>query len=191
MQKRYIAYIVRLLLGPTLIITASLTSIIWLTRALRFIDFIVNRGLSLGDFLYITALLLPSLLMILLPVALFIAVIYTYHKLNIESELVVLKAAGLSNVQLARPVMLVAVGVMLVAFLISLYVLPTANRRFNDMLTFIRDNYASVLLQEEVFNTPVDGLTVFIRERDDTGNLQGILVHDNRAGQAPVTMMAE
>ena len=53
MFKHYMRYMIRLLVGPVLIITAALTSIIWLTRALRFVDFIVNRGLSLGDFIYI------------------------------------------------------------------------------------------------------------------------------------------
>ncbi len=191
MRYQYNLYIMKHLAMPTLLITASLTSIIWLIQALRFIDFIVNRGLSIGDFIYITSLLFPSLLMLLVPIALFIAVLFTYNKLTTDSELVVLKAAGLSRWQLAIPAIWVGVVATAFCYFLSLYLLPVSNRQFNDMRTFLRDNYTSVLLQEEVFNHPVTGLTVFVRKRDSEGNLEGILVHDARFSENPVTMMAE
>ena len=184
-------YIMKHLAWPTLLITASLTCIIWLTQALRFIDFIVNRGLSIGDFIYITSLLFPSLLLLLVPVSLFVAVIFTYNKLSSDSELVVMRSAGLSRFQLARPAIAVALIATLFCYAMSFYFLPLSNRQFNDMRSFLRDNYTSVLLQEEVFNSPVDGLTVFVRERDAENNLRGILVHDNRIPENPITMMAE
>lgn len=191
MLRYYMVYMIRLLIWPTVLVTASLTAIIWLLRALRYIDFIVNRGLSVGDFMYITSLLVPALLMMLLPISLFIAVLFTYNRLMNDSELVVMKSAGLSRMQIATPAIVVSLGVCAICYLISLYAMPLANRNFNDMRNFIRDNYASVLLQEEVFNHPVDGLTVFVRERDNTGNLKGILVHDARGDKNPVTMTAE
>lgn len=184
-------YIIKHLAWPTLLITASLTCIIWLTQALRFIDFIVNRGLSIGDFIYITSLLFPSLLLLLVPVSLFVAIIFTYNKLSSDSELVVMRSAGLSRWQLALPGIVVALMATLFCYTISFYFLPLSNRQFNDMRSFLRDNYTSVLLQEEVFNSPVDGLTVFVRERDENNNLRGILVHDNRVESNPITMLAE
>lgn len=189
-MKHYIRYILSHIAWPTLLITASLTSIIWLTRALRYIDFIVNRGLSIGDFLYITVLLVPSLLMILLPISLFIAILVAYNKLSSDSELVVMSSAGISRAQLAVPTAIFASFIMAIVFLISLEVLPAANRGFKDMKLLIQNNYTSILLQEEVFNNPADGLTVFVRERDDKGNLGGILVHDSRSG-TQLTLMAK
>ncbi len=190
-MRTYLIYIIRHLTLPTLLVTASLTCIIWLTQALRFIDFIVNRGLAIGDFVYITSLLFPSLLLLLVPISLFIAVIVTYQRLNADSELVAMRAAGLSRWQLAKPAVIVALLATLFCYAQSLYFQPLSNRQFNDMRAFLRDNYTSVLLQEEVFNTPIDGLTVFVRARDADNNMQGILVHDNRAPERPITMMAE
>lgn len=190
-MQTYLTYLMKHLLWPTLLITGTLTCIIWLTQALRFIDFIVNRGLSIGDFIYITSLLFPSLLLLLVPVSLFVAVLYTYNRLMSDSELVVMRAAGLSPLQLAAPALVVAAGATLFSYAVSLYFLPLSSRQFNEMSAFLRDNYTSVLLQEEVFNSPVDGLTVFVREREDNNNLKGILVHDNRDVENPITMMAE
>jgi lipopolysaccharide export system permease protein len=188
---RYSNYIARHLIHSTLLITLSLTSIVWLTQALRFIDFIVNQGVSVSIFLTLTVLLIPSLLLIIIPPAFFCAVLFTYHKLKGDSELVVLRAAGLSNWRLARPAILVAVGMTLITYAISLYLLPVSYRQFKEMQFFLRNNYASIFLEEGVFSNPVDGLTVFIRERDKNNVLHGILVHDNRKPEAAVTMMAD
>lgn len=187
---RYSKYIIGHLGGATLLIASGLTCIIWLTQSLRFVDLIVNRGLDMMAFIYLTTMMLPSLLGFLLPVALAISALYTYHKLLADSELVVLKSAGLSRWQLARPAVVFAACTVLLGYIISLYLLPVSYRQYKDMQAFARDNYAALLLQEGVFNNPVAGLTVFIRERNPDGTLGGILVHDNRNPDAPVTMMA-
>lgn len=188
---RYSRYIISNLAGATLFIASGLTCVIWLTQSLRFVDLIVNRGLDILAFLYLTTMLLPSLLGFLLPIALAISTLYSYNKLVADSELVVMKCAGLSRWQLAKPALLFAAAMVILGYLISLYLLPLTYRQYKDMQAFARDNYASLLLQEGVFNTPVEGLTVFIRERQSDGILRGILVHDNRNPDAPVTMMAE
>ena len=187
----YIRYIFRSLAMPVLLITVSLTGIVWLTQSLRFIDLIVNRGLELSSFLYLSSLLLPSLVSVILPIALFCSVIFVYNKLTHDSELIVLKSAGLSRFMLAKPALMFAAIIVLVGYIISLYVLPASYREFKDMQVFIRDNYVSLLLQKGVFNSPVSGLTVYIEDRNEDNMLLGILVHDNRNPDKPVTMMAQ
>ncbi|MDE3060667.1 MAG: LPS export ABC transporter permease LptF [Pseudomonadota bacterium] len=187
----YSRYIVRHLVHSTLLITFSLTSIVWLTQALRFIDFIVNQGVSIAIFVKLTVLLIPSLVMMILPPSFFCAVIFVYNKLKTDSELIVMQAAGLSKWRLAMPALQAALGVALVGYAISLYLMPVSYGKFRDMQNYLRNNYASILLEDGVFNTPVEGLTVFIRERDRDGVLHGILVHDHRQPQSSITMMAE
>ncbi|MBN8531322.1 MAG: LPS export ABC transporter permease LptF [Alphaproteobacteria bacterium] len=190
-MHEYSRYIIRCLMGPLVFITLTLTGVIWLSQSLRFIDLIINKGLSAGTFFYLTMLLLPALLAIVLPVALFCAVLYVYNKLTMDSELVVLESAGLSRLALAAPALLVSAGVAVAGYAISLYLLPVTYREFKNMQSFIRNNYASLLLQEGVFNSPVDRLTVYIRSRDRDGTLRGILVHDARVPSRPSTMMAQ
>lgn len=184
-------YISTQLATALLIIALSLTAIVWLTQALRFIDFIVNRGVSAFTFVKMTGLMIPSLLFVVLPLAVFISVLFVYHRLSQDSELVVLRAAGQSRRQLARPVWLVAGIAMLFSYFVSFYLMPVTYHKFKEMQSFLRDNYASLLLQEEVFNNPVKGLTVFVRKRHNDGTLEGLLVHDNRDPDRPITMMAQ
>ncbi len=188
---QYSLYIMRQLGWSTLVVSLSLTSIVWLTQALRFVDFIVNRGVSVLTFMHLTLLLIPSLLLVVLPFSLFVSALFVYNRLLSDSELVVMSSSGLSHWQLARPALQVAAITGLLCYAISLYLLPVTYREFKDMQNFLRDNYASLLLQEGVFNSPVEGLTVFLRERNPNGTLRGILVHDNRDPQKAVTMMAQ
>lgn len=188
---RYNLYIAKHLLHATLLVAFSLTSIAWLAQALRFIDFIVNQGVSLTLFLHLMLLLLPSLLLLILPISLFIAVLFVYNRLMADSELVVLQAVGLSRWGLARPALIVAGGTLVLGALISAWLLPLSYGKFKETQAFLRNNYVSLFLQEGIFSNPVDGLTVFVRARADDGTLRGILVHDNRQTGAPVTMMAE
>ncbi|MDP6518121.1 MAG: LPS export ABC transporter permease LptF [Alphaproteobacteria bacterium] len=190
-MHRHFRYIFNQLVGPLVVVIISLTGVIWLTQSLRFIDLIINKGLAFSMFLYLTVLLLPSLLAIILPFALFTATLYSYHRLMADSEIMVLRATGLSNLRLAAPALAMAGLVMTGGYAINLYLMPAGFHEFKSMQAQIRDSFASVLLQEGVFNTPIDGLTIYVRERERNGELRGILVHDNRDPLEPTTVMAE
>ena len=184
-------YILGQLAAPMLIVTATLTGVVWLTQSLRFIDLIVNAGLSVWNFLSLTLLLLPTALSYILPIALFCAILFTYHRLNADRELVVMRSAGLSPQALTAPALLLAGIVTVILYTITLYLMPAGYRTFKGQQFSIRHDYGSVLLREGVFNDLIDGVTVYVRERKSGGELLGILVHDDRDPDRPVTMMAE
>lgn len=190
-MQLYSKYIARQLVHATLLISVSLTSIVWLTQALRYIDFIVNQGVSIGLFIKLTLLLIPTLLLTIFPPAYFCAVIFIYNKMKIDSELVVMQAMGLDKWKLTKPALKVGLILTLLAYSISFYLQPLSMHAFRELQSFLRNNYVSILLQEGVFSSPVEGLTVFIRERHDDGTLKGILVHDSRKAGSAVTMMAD
>lgn len=184
-------YVLKQVSIATFFILFALTATLWLIRSIEFIDLVINRGMSGGTLLYLTWLLLPSFLLILLPVSLCTAVLFTYNRLITESELVVMRAAGLSAFQLARPALIAATAATAICYSITLYFLPASQRAFNDIQTsFLRD-FASILLREGVFNVVAPGMVVYVRSRDRNGELQGLIFHDSRDRKQPVTIMAE
>jgi lipopolysaccharide export system permease protein len=126
-----------------------------------------------------------------MPVACLCATIFVYNRLSYESEILVLKSSGLSSFRIAKPAIILFFMVTLVGYFISLYLMPVSYREFKEKQIFLRDNYAVMLLEEGVFNTPSDGIAVYIASKKDDGTLGGILVHDNRDPAKPVTMMAK
>lgn len=183
-------YVLRQLVVGMILVTAGLTCIIWLSQSLRFIEMIVNRGLSGGMFVYLTVLLLPNFLVIVLPIALFTVVVFTYSKLVTDRELVVMRAAGLSQFALAKPALILALIVMAAGYALNLYLLPQSYTQFRELQWDIRYNYSHILLREGAFNQVSDGITVYVRQRTNDGQLLGVLVHDQRDEKKPFTLMA-
>ncbi len=187
----YQRYLLRQLLGPFLLVAFGLLAVIWLTQSLRFIDLIVNKGLSLGAFLLMTMLLMPSFMGAILPVAFFCSLLFVYNKLIMDNELVSLRAAGIGEWALAKPALVLAAAVAVISYAIVLYFLPVTYRTFKEQQFVLRSDYSSVLLQEGTFNSLTDQVTVYVRQRTKGGVLRGILLHDARSPERPVTMMAE
>jgi lipopolysaccharide export system permease protein len=184
-------YILRQCFGVMIFVTAALSAAIWLAQSLRLIDLIVNRGLSIEVFLYLALLILPRFLDIVLPIGVFIAVLFTFNRLTAESELVVMRSAGLSHLALAKPVLMLAGIAFLILMSLSAYFLPASNRAFKDMQFEIRNRFVSSLIQEGTFTTIADKLTIYIRSRDERGEVVGLLINDNREPHRPVTILAE
>lgn len=174
-----------------LFVSIALTCVLWLTQSLRFVEMIVNKGLSIGSFLKLTMLLMPGFLVVIIPISLFAVVLFTYNKLTADRELVVLRAAGLSHMALARPAIILGLITTSVGYLLTCWLIPMTVRSFHEMQWTIRNDITNVLLQEGVFNKFGDGLTIYVRSRTPAGELQGLLVHDKRTPSRAVTLMAE
>jgi lipopolysaccharide export system permease protein len=184
-------YMLRQTLAVTVFVGVAFTAAVWLIQSLRLIDLIVNRGLSIGLFLYLALLILPRFIDAVLPIAVFIAVLFTYNRLMTESELVVMRAAGVSQVALARPALMAGGVAMAVLLAMSVFFLPASNRAFKDLQFEIRSKIASVLLLEGAFNTISDNVTVYVRSRDSDGDLSGIVMYDSRDSAKPIMIVAE
>ncbi len=190
-MNRLDRYILWQCLTMMVFVTAALSAAVWLAQSLRLIDLIVNRGLSIELFLYLALLILPRFLDIVLPIGAFIAVLFVFNRLTSESELVVMRAAGLGPLALAQPVFILAGGAFLVLLSMAAYFLPASNREFKDLQFEIRNRFVSALLQEGTFTTISDKLTIYINGRNERGEVIGLLVNDDRDPQEPVTILAE
>jgi lipopolysaccharide export system permease protein len=190
-MRKLSVYLLRQIFGPFFLFTLLLTLVVWMTQSLRLVDLVINRGQSALVFAYLTLLMLPSLLVIIVPVAFFGAAIFALNKLSGDSELVVMWSAGVSRVQLAVPVLIAASVAMAITYACSLYLMPLGQRLISDKVFEIRADIGAAILHEGAFTTPADGLTVFIRELSPGGEIRGILVHDSHDPARPITYLAE
>src|ERR1700761_6084075 len=184
-------YVLGQIAGPVALLTLLMTCVILLTQSLRLLDLVINRGQSAPTFVYLTVLSLPSLLVIILPIAFFFGTLFTLSRLAGDSELVVMSSAGFSQRQLAFPVFMAAALVMLMTWACALWLMPAGQRALNAKVLDIRADIGAALLNEGEFNPPAPGLTVFIRQLGSDGQIKGILVHDSRDARRPVTYLAE
>ncbi len=122
-------YIARTMLGAFALVLFSLTALVWITQALREIDIMTSQGQTVLVFLGITGLAIPTLLLMIAPIALALAAGHVLNKLSNDSEIIVMNAAGLRPLRLLRPFMVVTFIIAALVALLAAYLAPDAWRR--------------------------------------------------------------
>lgn len=185
-------YLMKNLLLATLFIALSLAMVIMLTQSLRFLELIINSGASSFSFLALTFLALPRFFEVILPIALMIGTVFIYNRMITDSEIIVMRAAGLSPLRLSRPALILALMVTVTVFAITSWLAPLALSKMQLMRVTIKAQYSSLLLRDGIFNSIGKDLTVYVHRREGNGDLEGLLIHDTREGALmPVTILAK
>ena len=157
-----------------------LVSVYWINRAVSLFGDLMNDGQTALVVLEFTALTLPLVISVVLPVAAFVASAYGTNRLAGESELVALQAAGLSPWQLARPVLVFGVFVGLMVAVLVHGLVPMARTRLAERQAELAENVTAQFLRPGTFQYPTDGLTLFIRDLASDGRLLGLFIEDAR-----------
>lgn len=184
-------YILKQMLFGFVLITSGLLMIVWLSQSLRLFEILLNSKVSIGLFVRLTLTLVPSYLSIISPIALFAVALFTYNRMIADRELIVLRAAGMSPMQLAKPAIVVGVVFTLIGFYISLVLVPAATADFRTLRWKIQHDVSHLLLQEGEFNEVANGITVYIGSKNADGSLEGIILHDAHSPKSEVTLLAE
>ena len=184
-------YIFRTTLGAFVLVLVSLTSVIWVTQALREFDLMTGQGQSILVFIGITSLIVPSLVVLIAPIALFIAVAHVLNKLGTDSEIIVMNAAGMSPWRVFRSFLWVTLLVAAFIAVVSAYFAPHSMRELRRLIGEARADLVSNIVQTGRFATIDRGLVIHVRERDSSGRLLGIFVDDRRDPSEHSTFLAE
>ncbi len=158
-----------------------LVLVYWVNRAVVLFDQLIANGQSATVFLEFTALSLPNVIRIVLPVAAFAAVVYVTNRLQSESELVVMQSTGYSPRRLARPVVYFGLIVALFVAVLTNFLVPSSTSRLLAKTLEIKENITARLLTEGTFIHPLDGVTFYIREITPSGELKNIFINDSRS----------
>ena len=152
----------------------------WVNRAVILFDQLIGDGQSMSTFLWFSALTLPNLVSIVLPIAAFAAGVYVANRMTADSELIVLRATGTSSFRMARPVLVfgVIVGALMTALVHVL--VPAAATELDRQRAEIAQNATARLLKDGQFLSPSDGVTFYVREISDAGELRNVFLSDNR-----------
>ncbi|PBB67670.1 LPS export ABC transporter permease LptF [Mesorhizobium sp. WSM4312] len=155
-------------------------AIVWTTQVLAKIDLVTDSGQSSLTFFEVAALILPSIVPIVVPFALVVAVAQTLSVMNSDSELAVVNAAGASRWTIVRPIMLLALAASVFSFAVDNGIDPYARQKNRALVAQSRADLLSLIIQEGTFRKIEDGLFLQIGERLPDNRLGGIFVADSR-----------
>lgn len=157
-----------------------LVLVYWVNRAVVLFDQIIANGHSAMVFLEFTALTLPNVIRLVMPMAAFAAVVYGTNRLSSDSELVVVQATGYSPYRLARPVLAFGIIVGLFLSILTHVLVPASISQLAVRSLEIQQSMTARLLREGTFLHPAKGVTFFIREIDESGKLIDVFLSDSR-----------
>lgn len=168
-----------------------LVSVYWINRAVGLFDQLLADGQTAKVVLEFTALTLPFVIRVVLPIAAFAAAIQVANRLSGDSELVVMQSAGLSPWRLVRPVLVFGlIGAVLMA-LLTHWLVPASRAQLADRQAEIAENATAQFLTPGTFLYPGRGMTLYIREISEHGELLGLLLSDDRRPDRQVIHTAQ
>lgn len=185
-------YLFKNLFHVTVFVALTLILVVWLTQSMKLLELVANSDAPLGLFLELVLLTLPKFLEIILPLSVAVAVFFTYNKLIMDNELIVLRACGVDQYALARSAIILAVGTSLLVMLLSTWISPKCAGQVQVLRQTVKTQYSAFLLREGIFNTFGDQITVYLRAREENGDMLGLVIHDTRNRTKPsVTIIAK
>jgi len=183
-------YLFKQIFNTTLALTLGLIVVTWITQSIRLTELVVNHSVSILSLLNLVVYLVPDLLTIILPIALFISILFVYHRVSLDHELIVLRTTGWSEERIARPAIAMAIATMALMYLINFYILPVSFQNFSRLESELRSRYSSSLIHSGEF-VHINGVTVFVRQREGLQDLNNIFIFDERRADNPVIISAE
>ena len=178
-------------MAPLIMILTSVTLIVWMTQTLQRVEIVVEHGAGLAVFGFLSILIIPSLLAVIIPFALYGAAVYALYRLHSDSEIAVLFAAGVSRWRLSAPILALTTVGALVTLYVNVDLMPRSYRVLKQNVAEIRADVASSILRSGEFTTFVDGFTIYIDEARPGSQFTGLLVNDYRDPDDVRTYMAE
>lgn len=184
-------YILKQCLVPFLLAMFIVTTIVWMTQSLQRADILIEYSQGLGVFVWLSLLIVPSLLAVILPFSLFAAALYTLQRLHADSEIAVMFAAGVSRLRIGAPFLLIALAGALATLWVNLDLMPRSYRIMKREVADIRADFAAAVIRGGEFTTLANGFTVYVEEVRPGGQLIGLLINDYRRSGAAETYMAQ
>jgi lipopolysaccharide export system permease protein len=183
-------YLFRNVLRTLMAIVGGLALIALLTQGLTQIDLIVENRQSIGVYLWVSVLAAPQIISLLMPIALFIAAAGALNVAHRENEIVVAQASGMSNWQVASPVIRLAVLAGILHLGLNLWVQPAASRELRETVSQASTDLAASLVREGMFMSHGAGLTTFARKVTG-GEMKDLVISDSRNPKESVTYIAK
>jgi lipopolysaccharide export system permease protein len=157
----------------------------------RYLGDLIEHGLSLAVFGELVIFMMPTLMVLILPVTLCGSIIFIYGKMIGDNEITVARACGVGQYRLLLPALIIALVATAIGYAMSLYFIPYSFSRFKDIQALVQDAELELLLREQTFNSFGADLTIYFRERRDDGTLENVLIYDNRNPNHSTTVIAD
>ena len=184
-------YIFTELLSPFGLSLGALCFVMLTKELLRLVELLVSKGVGFWSVLKVITMLLPSGLVLTLPIAGLIASVTAFGRLSFDKELVAMRAAGLSLYRLSQPVFLFSLGVFFLTLFLSQWGQPWSSLNLKKVALNLLKDQLVLALERGTFNEPIPHMMIYVPEGEQGRPVDGIFISDERAPEEPRVIVAE
>ena len=191
MSRTLDRYILREMAPPFFLSMTVLLLVLFLQRLFRLADLVVSKGATLAATAKVLLYIMPSFLVITIPMSLLVASLTAFSRMSSDSEVTAMKASRISLYGMIRPVFLFALIAFAVTALTSLVLVPGANAALKAHLFEMVKSQAMVGIEPGVFSSTFDGMVIYVDKMDSQNNMDGVFISDERSAREPYTIVAK
>ncbi|MDD5106180.1 MAG: LPS export ABC transporter permease LptF [Desulfuromonadaceae bacterium] len=191
-MKRILSfYIIREISSLFLLGIVIFTLLLLMGRLVSLTDLVVSRGVPLVDVGKMILYLIPSFLVFTIPMAFLLAVLLAFGRFSADNEIVVMKASGISLTQLMPPVICCALVAVLLALGASTIGVPWGNTAFKRLSVQVAKQRITATIREKIFWDDIPNIVMYTDQYDaQSQTLKGVIIHDSRNPDRPMTIFA-
>ena len=184
-------YILKEISVPFFMILFIFTFVLLMGRILQLMDLMVNKGVGLSYIANLILYLLPSFLVITIPIALLISILIGLGRLSADHEITIFKSSGISLYQIILPVGAASAVALVITAVTGFFLVPYGNFATKNLLVNIAKQKASIGIKEKVFNDDFKDMILYAEKIPVHGNfMEGVFIFDNRLKDQPTTIIA-
>lgn len=190
-MRKLQAYTVKEFFPPFFLAICVFTFVMLLDKLLDLLEMIVSRGVPLRTVLEIFLLLLPSMVAVIIPMAILAGVIMAIGRMTGDLEITAMKAMGISIFTPMKPLLLVSciIGSLLIIF--NNNILPDANHMAKNLMLDIGRLRPTATIIPGMFVDEIENYRILVGSKDDlTGELHHVVIHENIPGRPERTIVA-
>lgn len=190
-------YILKELIGPTLLGLAFYTSIIVMQKLFDLTGMIIRRSLAAEDVGKLLWHSLPNIVVLTLPMSLLFGVLIAVGRLSSDSEIIAMRALGISTRTIYLPVFVFSFAMFLLNVYLINFVTPQGNAQLKSLQVDLLTSSVEKEIKPRVFYDEYENLTIYVNDVDRrTGQWKGVFVADSRvtdpeAGTTPQDIINE
>ncbi|MBF0282146.1 MAG: LptF/LptG family permease [Zetaproteobacteria bacterium] len=167
-------------MGTFLGIILIATGVLLLGRVLKLLAIFSDKGIEWAIMLTMIQAILPYFLVLTIPIAFFLSVQALILKLQKESEMDAMRAAGLSYTRILRPIWISATMLWMLLTYATLQWVPQGQLAFQSLLIAVQDLKVAPTFDPQRFSNDLEGFNIYIEGASDDGTLHGFMLEDTR-----------
>jgi len=171
---------------------AFFTFVFLMFQLLRLAEFFIVHGVPLLQLLQISGILCVTFVPFALPISYLIALLLGFGRLSSDSELIALKASGISLSRMSVMPAVLGLATALSSLMLNLELVPRAEKALKEKLVAVCNSRLVSSIHEGTFNQGFFDLLIYADRVDSKGNrMEGVFIYDEREPRNPLTVVAK